>query len=146
MTKLLLQRADEVAPGVPRGETSLIIVGHGTSLNENSRKVIEQQVALIRDGGYGFAEVVDAYMEEKPSTVAPANKIKAVSASVPLGQGFALRGVYQARDNGVGADVDVYTVAVSKDVSKRTRLALVYQDQTGKGINDFVQAQVIHSF
>lgn len=66
MTKLLLQRADEVAPGVPRSETSLIIVGHGTSLNENSRKVIEQQVALIRDGGYGFAEVIDTYMEEKP--------------------------------------------------------------------------------
>ncbi len=66
MTKLLLQRADEVAPGVPRDQTALIIVGHGTSLNENSRKVIEQQVALIRDGGYGFAEVADAYMEEKP--------------------------------------------------------------------------------
>ena len=66
MTKLLLQRADEVAHGVPRDQTALIIVGHGTSLNENSRKVIEQQVALIRDGGYGFAEVVDAYMEEKP--------------------------------------------------------------------------------
>lgn len=66
MTKLLLQRADEVAPGVPRDQTALIIVGHGTSLNENSRKVIEQQVALIRDGGYGFAEVIDAYMEEKP--------------------------------------------------------------------------------
>jgi len=60
MTKLLLQRADEVAPGVPRGESGLIIVGDGTSLNENSRKVIEQQVALIRDGGPGFAEVVDA--------------------------------------------------------------------------------------
>lgn len=66
MTKLLLQRADEVAPGVPRDQTALIIVGHGTSLNENSRKVIEQQVALIREDGYGFAEVVDAYMEEKP--------------------------------------------------------------------------------
>lgn len=66
MTRLLLQRADEVAPGVPRGETSLIIVGHGTNLNENSRKVIENQVTLIRDGGYGFAEVVDAYMEEAP--------------------------------------------------------------------------------
>jgi sirohydrochlorin cobaltochelatase len=51
---------------VPRDQTALIIVGHGTSLNENSRKVIEQQVALIRDGGYGFAEVIDAYMEEKP--------------------------------------------------------------------------------
>ncbi len=66
MTRLLLQRADEVAPGVPRDQTSLIIVGHGTNLNENSRKVIENQVALIREGGYGFAEVVDAYMEEAP--------------------------------------------------------------------------------
>ncbi|MFN0078661.1 MAG: CbiX/SirB N-terminal domain-containing protein [Prosthecobacter sp.] len=66
MTRLLLQRADEVAPGVPRDRTSLVIVGHGTNLNENSRKVIETQVALIRDGGHGFAEVVDTYMEEAP--------------------------------------------------------------------------------
>jgi sirohydrochlorin cobaltochelatase len=66
MTKLLLKRADEVAPGVPRSETSLVIVGHGTSLNENSRKAIEQQVALIRAGNQGFAEVIDAYMEESP--------------------------------------------------------------------------------
>lgn len=66
MTRLLLQRADEVAPGVPRGETSLIIVGHGTNLNENSTKAIQDQVKLIREGGYGFAEVIDAYMEEAP--------------------------------------------------------------------------------
>jgi sirohydrochlorin cobaltochelatase len=66
MTKLLLQRADEVAPGVPRAETSLVIVGHGTSLNENSTKAIQDQVKLIREGGHGFAEVVDAYMEEAP--------------------------------------------------------------------------------
>jgi sirohydrochlorin cobaltochelatase len=66
MTRLLLKRADEVAPGVPRGETTLIIVGHGTTLNENSTKAIEDQVALIRDGGYGFAEVLGAYMEEPP--------------------------------------------------------------------------------
>lgn len=66
MTHLLLQRADEVAPGVPRDRTSLVIVGHGTNLNENSRKVIEAQVALIRSGHHGFAEVVDAYMEEQP--------------------------------------------------------------------------------
>lgn len=66
MTKLLLKRADEVAPGIPREQTSVIIVGHGTNLNENSRKVIEKQVALIRDGGHGFAEVLDAYMEEAP--------------------------------------------------------------------------------
>ncbi|MDB6076160.1 MAG: hypothetical protein JWO89_3800, partial [Verrucomicrobiaceae bacterium] len=66
MTRLLLQRADEVAPGVPRGHTSLIIVGHGTNLNENSTKAIKDQVELIRNGGYGFAEVIDAYMEEPP--------------------------------------------------------------------------------
>ena len=66
MTRLLLQRADEVAPGVPREQTSLIIVGHGTNLNENSTKAIKDQVELIRTGGYGFAEVIDAYMEEPP--------------------------------------------------------------------------------
>lgn len=66
MTRLLLKRADEVAPGVPRDHTCLIIVGHGTSLNENSRKAIEDQVKFIREGGHGFAEVLDAYMEEAP--------------------------------------------------------------------------------
>jgi sirohydrochlorin cobaltochelatase len=66
MTKLLLKRADEVALGVPRDQTALIIVGHGTSLNENSTKAIKDQVALILEGGHGFAEVVDAYMEEAP--------------------------------------------------------------------------------
>lgn len=66
MTRLLLQRADEVAAGVPRSETSLVIVGHGTNLNDNSTKAIQDQVAHIRDGGYGFAQVIDAYMEEAP--------------------------------------------------------------------------------
>ena len=66
MTRLLIQRADEIAPHVPREQTSLVIVGHGTNLNENSTKAIQDQVALIRGGHYGFAEVVDAYMEEAP--------------------------------------------------------------------------------
>lgn len=66
MTKLLLKRAEEVAPGVPRRECSLIIVGHGTGLNENSTKAIKDQVALIRSKECGFAEVLDAYMEEPP--------------------------------------------------------------------------------
>lgn len=66
MTRLLLQRADEVAAGVSRAETSLVIVGHGTNLNENSTKAIQDQVKLIREGNHGFAEVIDAYMEEAP--------------------------------------------------------------------------------
>jgi sirohydrochlorin cobaltochelatase len=66
MTKLLLKRAAEVAPGVPREDCSLIIVGHGTGLNENSTKAIKDQVALIRGMDCGFREVLDAYMEEPP--------------------------------------------------------------------------------
>ncbi len=66
MTRLLLQRAGEVAPGVAREATSLVIVGHGTNLNDNSTKAIKAQVELIKNGGHGFAEVLDAYMEEAP--------------------------------------------------------------------------------
>jgi sirohydrochlorin cobaltochelatase len=66
MKRLLLQRATEIVDGVQPEETSLVIVGHGTSLNENSTKAIQDQVTLIREGGHGFAEVVDAYMEQEP--------------------------------------------------------------------------------
>ncbi len=66
MTKLLLKRAADTAPGVPGGLISLIIVGHGTSLNENSTAAIKSQVALIRGKHGAFAEVLDAYMEEEP--------------------------------------------------------------------------------
>ncbi len=66
MTRLLLARAAEVAPGVPPEECSLVIVGHGTGLNENSTKAIKDQVALIRALNAGFAEVIDSYMEEAP--------------------------------------------------------------------------------
>lgn len=66
MTKLLLRRAREIAPGVPPGEISVVIVGHGTSLNDQSTAAIKAQVELIKASGAGFAEVVDAYMEEPP--------------------------------------------------------------------------------
>lgn len=63
MTELLLQRAAEVAPGVPREQTSLIIVGHGTDLNENSARAVKKQVASIRGL---YSEVIAAYMEDIP--------------------------------------------------------------------------------
>ncbi len=66
MTKLLLKRAAEVAPGVPWDQCSLIIVGHGTGLNENSTQAIKDQVAAIQALQLGFAEVLEAYMEEPP--------------------------------------------------------------------------------
>src|SRR5437868_10767538 len=48
MTDLLLKRASEVAPGVDPAETSLLIVGHGTDLNENSAVAAKREAERIR--------------------------------------------------------------------------------------------------
>jgi sirohydrochlorin cobaltochelatase len=65
MTSVLLKRAAETAPGIAPDETSLLIVGHGTNLNDNSAKAAKSQVALISAMGL-YAEVLPAYMEESP--------------------------------------------------------------------------------
>ena len=65
MTGVLLKRARETAPGVPPEESSLLIVGHGTNLNDNSAKAAKTQVSLISELGL-YAEVLPAYMEEPP--------------------------------------------------------------------------------
>jgi sirohydrochlorin cobaltochelatase len=96
MMKLLLQRADEIAAGVPREQTSLVIVGHGTSLNENSTKAIQDQVKLILEGGFGFAEVVDAYMEQAP-LVAEWEKLTA-SPNVVVVPFFIADGLHSYQD------------------------------------------------
>ena len=65
MTDLLLRRAAEVAPGVNPAEAGLLIVGHGTDLNENSAVAAKREVDRIAAlGRYG--EVCNAYMEEAP--------------------------------------------------------------------------------
>lgn len=65
MTELLLARAREVAPGVPEGETSLLIVGHGTNLNDNSAIAAKREVDAIRQMNR-YATVLNTYMEEPP--------------------------------------------------------------------------------
>jgi sirohydrochlorin cobaltochelatase len=65
MTELLLHRAREVAPGVNPRQASLVIVGHGTSLNENSGLAVKEQVARIR-ACVQYAEVLGMFMEEAP--------------------------------------------------------------------------------
>lgn len=65
MTSVLLKRARETAPGIPTEETSLLIVGHGTNLNDNSAQAAKKQVALLSKLGL-YAEVLPAYMEEAP--------------------------------------------------------------------------------
>jgi sirohydrochlorin cobaltochelatase len=65
MTELLLKRAHEVAPGVDSAETSLLIVAHGTDLNENSAVAAKREAEKIRAMGR-FAAVLNVYMEEPP--------------------------------------------------------------------------------
>lgn len=65
MTELLVQRAREIAPGIPENETSFLIVAHGTDLNENSAVAAKREAEKIRRLGR-YANVLNVYMEEFP--------------------------------------------------------------------------------
>jgi sirohydrochlorin cobaltochelatase len=65
MTELLLNRARDVAPDVDPAETSLLIVAHGTDLNENSAVAAKRETEKIRALGK-YAAVLNLYMEEPP--------------------------------------------------------------------------------
>jgi sirohydrochlorin cobaltochelatase len=65
MTDLLVQRAREIAPHVLERDTSLLIVAHGTDLNENSAVAAKREAEKIRGLGC-YANVLNVYMEEFP--------------------------------------------------------------------------------
>jgi sirohydrochlorin cobaltochelatase len=71
MTDVILARARKIIrqfpfPFAPKPtDTTLFIAGHGTERNANSRKAIEQQVALIRAQKI-YAAVEAIFMEEDP--------------------------------------------------------------------------------
>src|SRR5215475_13710307 len=65
MTELLLKRALDVAPDAAPAETSLLIVAHGTDLNENSAVAAKREAEKIRALGK-YAAVLNVYMEEPP--------------------------------------------------------------------------------
>jgi sirohydrochlorin cobaltochelatase len=65
MTELLAQRAREIAPDVDLTETTLLIVAHGTDLNENSAVAAKREAEKIRALNR-YASVLNVYMEEAP--------------------------------------------------------------------------------
>ncbi len=65
VTELLLARAHEIAPKAEPTETALLIVAHGTELNDNSAVAAKREAERIRARGE-FATVANAYMEEPP--------------------------------------------------------------------------------
>src|SRR5437588_549058 len=61
MTELLVQRARDIAPDIPENETSLLIVAHGTDLNENSAVAANPRVAdIIVEQATATAEASDS--------------------------------------------------------------------------------------
>jgi sirohydrochlorin cobaltochelatase len=70
MTEIILSRATAALDSQPSTinhqlSTALVIAGHGTPLNPDSRKSIERQVELIAARKL-FAEVHPAFLEEEP--------------------------------------------------------------------------------
>ena len=71
MTTVILARAKEVVEKFPfprrpkNSDITLLIAGHGTGRNANSRKAVERQADLIRALNI-FAEVGAVFMEEAP--------------------------------------------------------------------------------
>src|SRR5881296_4169751 len=65
MTELLLRRAREIAPDISESDTTLLIVAHGTDLNESSAVAAKREAEKIRALGE-FAAVLNVYMEEQP--------------------------------------------------------------------------------
>jgi sirohydrochlorin cobaltochelatase len=65
MTELLLRRAGDIAPDIDPADTSLLIVAHGTDLNENSAVAAKREAEKIRAFGK-YANVLNVYMEEAP--------------------------------------------------------------------------------
>jgi sirohydrochlorin cobaltochelatase len=71
VANVILARASEVVskhpfPRAPKtSETALVIVGHGTERNENSRLALEAHAAAIRSTQL-YADVHATYLEEAP--------------------------------------------------------------------------------
>lgn len=71
MTEALLRRASEVVAASPESiadpacTACLFICGHGTSLNDNSTKIIHEQAAIIRARGL-YADCQAVLMEQSP--------------------------------------------------------------------------------
>lgn len=120
MTSLILRRTAEVAPNIPAEESTLFIVGHGTSLNQNSTKAIKDQVELIKTlPDCHFADVHDTYMEEPPFIADWAKMTQTPNAIVvPF---FIADGLHSYQDIPVmlGFEKDEGLAASQKEVFRR---------------------------
>jgi len=66
MVELIRGRvAEAVGPGLAEADLSVVLVGHGTVQNRQSKQAVLDHVAALRAAA-GYAEVLAAFMEEPP--------------------------------------------------------------------------------
>lgn len=65
MSEVILARAHEALPDASPEDTALIVLGHGTTRNENSNKIVYQNAEVLRQTGQ-FAEVHALFLDEDP--------------------------------------------------------------------------------
>jgi sirohydrochlorin cobaltochelatase len=65
MTDVIVERAREALPDFSAADTALIVLGHGTTRNENSNRVIYHNAETLRASGQ-FAEVHALFLDEDP--------------------------------------------------------------------------------
>lgn len=65
MQDVILDRAREACPDLGGEDTALVIIGHGTTRNANSNRVVHQNAERIRELGI-FAQVHALFLDEDP--------------------------------------------------------------------------------
>jgi sirohydrochlorin cobaltochelatase len=65
MQELIAQSAEGVAGDWRPDETSLLLVGHGSTKNSHSKLTLLDHVQALREKG-SFVEIVDGWLEEEP--------------------------------------------------------------------------------
>lgn len=81
MVEVIKARALEAYPDANAADTALIVLGHGTTRNENSSKVVYQNANLLRQTGE-FAEVHAFFLDEDPKVGLWPQSVKAKNVVV----------------------------------------------------------------
>lgn len=66
MASVILARAQEALPEFSAANTTLVVLGHGTTRNTHSSRVIYHNAKVLREAGH-FAEVHALFLDENPS-------------------------------------------------------------------------------
>lgn len=135
--------ATATLPAVNSVSATATVAGVGLIVGQETAGEAKQ-ISVGARYDFVFAALGAAYADDTAQDGAK-RTYKTVNGSIPFGDGFALRGVYHVADAS-GVETDQYSVGVTKDFSKRTRLAAVYQDNSGNSAKDFFQVQLIHRF